>query len=136
MIDADMNASARSRILWLVFGVAVAVVVAVVAYNVGFDNGRSAGNAGGFFGSGFHMMYGYGAFSLLGPLLFIGLLVGLFVLVLTPFGGPRREPWQAGTRPQPPMSGVDQLQQLADLHARGELNDEEFAAAKRRLLGL
>lgn len=32
-------------------------------------------------------------------------------------------------------SVTDQLGKLADLHARGALSDEEFAAAKARLLG-
>jgi hypothetical protein len=40
----------------------------------------------------------------------------------------------------PPAQGAepgmaDQLQQLADLHASGVLSDEEFAAAKAKLLG-
>jgi len=30
---------------------------------------------------------------------------------------------------------TSRLQQLADLHARGELTDEEYAAAKARVLG-
>jgi hypothetical protein len=34
---------------------------------------------------------------------------------------------------QPSVS--DQLAQLSSLHAQGSLNDAEFAAAKRRLLG-
>jgi len=32
-------------------------------------------------------------------------------------------------------SMMDQLSQLADLHSQGVLNDEEFAAAKAKLLG-
>jgi phage shock protein C len=32
------------------------------------------------------------------------------------------------------MNDADELQKLADLHARGVLNDEEFARAKARLL--
>ncbi len=34
----------------------------------------------------------------------------------------------------PPASSVEQLERLAALHAGGQLTDEEFAAAKRRLL--
>jgi Short C-terminal domain len=34
----------------------------------------------------------------------------------------------------PPASSVEQLERLAALHAGGELTDEEFSAAKRRLL--
>jgi hypothetical protein len=37
--------------------------------------------------------------------------------------------------PTPPASDMDQLQQLADLHASGALTDEEFAAAKAKILG-
>jgi len=36
----------------------------------------------------------------------------------------------------PAASAVDQLSELADLHASGALTDEEFAAAKTNLLGL
>jgi Short C-terminal domain len=37
----------------------------------------------------------------------------------------------------PPAGGIDmaQLQQLSDLHATGVLSDEEFAAAKAKVLG-
>ena len=34
-----------------------------------------------------------------------------------------------------PASEMDQLQQLAELHASGALTDEEFAAAKAKILG-
>jgi phage shock protein PspC (stress-responsive transcriptional regulator) len=33
------------------------------------------------------------------------------------------------------MNDADELNKLADLHARGVLNDEEFAKAKARVLG-
>ena len=33
------------------------------------------------------------------------------------------------------MNDADELNKLADLHARGVLNDEEFATAKARVLG-
>ncbi|MFN3862028.1 MAG: PspC domain-containing protein [Roseateles sp.] len=33
------------------------------------------------------------------------------------------------------MTDADELSKLADLHARGVLNDEEFAKAKARVLG-
>jgi hypothetical protein len=38
----------------------------------------------------------------------------------------------------PPATGVDltsELKKLADLHSQGVLSDEEFAAAKAKLLG-
>ena len=40
------------------------------------------------------------------------------------------------TAPEPPtMDPVDQLGQLAQLHASGALTDEEFAAAKAKIIG-
>jgi uncharacterized lipoprotein YmbA len=36
---------------------------------------------------------------------------------------------------QPGLSVADQLGQLADLHKQGVLSDDEFAAAKAKLLG-
>jgi len=38
-------------------------------------------------------------------------------------------------QPSGPASMSDQLKQLSDLHASGALSDDEFAAAKSRLLG-
>jgi len=43
-------------------------------------------------------------------------------------------PPAAGTQAAAP-SMADQLSQLADLHKQGVLNDDEFAAAKAKLLG-
>jgi hypothetical protein len=44
---------------------------------------------------------------------------------------------QAPAAPQVSAGGIDmdQLKQLADLHSAGVLSDEEFAAAKAKLLG-
>ena len=49
---------------------------------------------------------------------------------------PRRR-WSTRLRRPPPPAGIDmaQLKQLGDLHAAGVLTDEEFAAAKAKLLG-
>lgn len=43
---------------------------------------------------------------------------------------------QAPAEPQDSAGGIDmnQLKQLADLHSAGVLSDEEFAAAKAKLL--
>lgn len=61
------------------------------------------------------------------------------------WGDPQSRPPQPSVRPtrlipQPPTSTTQpsvshSLQQLADLHSRGALTDEEFAAAKQRILG-
>ncbi len=37
---------------------------------------------------------------------------------------------------QPSTSVTDELQKLADMHTSGVLTDEEFAAMKKKLLGL
>ena len=41
---------------------------------------------------------------------------------------------ESQTAPQS-VSAVDELERLAELHARGALDDEEFRQAKRRFLG-
>lgn len=48
-------------------------------------------------------------------------------------GAPPAEP-QAASQPDTPIS--EQLKQLTALHEDGSLNDEEFAAAKKKLLGI
>jgi hypothetical protein len=45
------------------------------------------------------------------------------------------EEYEAAAPPPAPESDADQLQQLAQLHASGALSDEEFAAAKAKILG-
>ena len=48
----------------------------------------------------------------------------------------RPEESEAAPAPPPaPASDTDQLQQLAQLHASGALTDDEFAAAKAKILG-
>jgi hypothetical protein len=53
-------------------------------------------------------------------------------------GGDDAPPEQYEAAPPPaaaPPSDMEQLQQLAELHASGALTDEEFAAAKAKILG-
>jgi len=54
-------------------------------------------------------------------------------------GNAQPEPAYAAAPPPPPAGGggelTDQLQQLANLHQSGVLSDEEFAAAKAKLIG-
>ena len=69
-------------------------------------------------------------------------------VIVTAYGGGRRGRWglrrdEGAGRASPdawpaPVAGlpvIAQLQQLADLKAQGILSDEEFAAAKAKLLG-
>ena len=44
------------------------------------------------------------------------------------------EEYETASAP-PPADPVDQLAQLAQLHASGGLTDEEFAAAKAKIIG-
>jgi hypothetical protein len=48
---------------------------------------------------------------------------------------PPPEEYEAAPPPPAPESDLDQLQQLAQLHASGALTDDEFAAAKAKILG-
>ncbi len=43
---------------------------------------------------------------------------------------------QQAAAAQETPSATDELQKLADLHAKGVLSDEEFAAMKKKVLGL
>ena len=45
-------------------------------------------------------------------------------------------PPQAAPAPAAPADSTAELERLAKLHESGALNDEEFAAAKSKLLGL
>jgi hypothetical protein len=45
-------------------------------------------------------------------------------------------PRQAAPAPAAPVDSTAELERLAKLHESGALNDEEFAAAKAKLLGL
>jgi Short C-terminal domain len=47
----------------------------------------------------------------------------------------QQAPYQEPPPPAPPSPMIDQLNQLADLHQRGVLTDDEFAAAKAKLFG-
>lgn len=43
---------------------------------------------------------------------------------------------QQAAQAPPPVDTTAELKKLADLHASGALTDEEFAASKKKLLGL
>ena len=56
--------------------------------------------------------------------------------VVSPPDAPRLEPVTASPERLPTDSYAGELERIADLHARGALDDEQFEAAKSRLLGL
>jgi hypothetical protein len=128
-----MNRAVLRRLTGLVIVLAAIVIVGVVAYNLGVTNGPGSTPLRGM---PFHRDYGgwgygtgFGLFGLLGFVL-IGLLVfWILAAFLAPNGG--------GSRPGGSSTGdLDRLRELTDMHARNELTDEEFTAAKRKLLGL
>ena len=153
-----------SRLLVVVAGLAVLVAVAAVAYYAGNtaagtpDRGFVSPRFHGMGGMSFSQAGGLGGFWLIGALL-LGFLLVLVIMALAGSGGPSTRPAAnaaaanaaaanaaaanaaaaaAGnpTAPTNPATGVDRLRELAELHDRGALTDEEFTAAKRQLLGL
>ncbi len=77
---------------------------------------------------------GFGLFGLLGCIL-VGLLVFWLIAAIVFPDGRSRGP--VGTSPGAPAAGdVDRLREISEMHTRGELTDEEFTAAKRKILGL
>jgi uncharacterized membrane protein len=131
--NQGMNTSWGRRLGWLVLGIVIVVIVGAVAYWFGANSsGRVMGPFmmrpyGGWFG--FNGVGDFGGFGLLWAVA-IGFL---FVLLLAALLAPGR----GSVRPSDGGSGdLERLKQLADMHDRGALTDEEYAAAKRRLLGL
>jgi hypothetical protein len=153
-----MNSKIAKALLAATAVVLVVAVVGMAAYHLG------VGNMGFDRHPGFWPMMrdrsghdGMGFFGLV-LLVLLGLAVAVVVAVLLG--------WGRGTSEVKPPSGmagssgtasgtadpaagtaapgaapvtadtIAQLKELSDLHDRGALNDEEFAAAKRRLLGL
>lgn len=132
------------RILALVAVVVVAMGVAgFAAYHFGVTNGSNTPMMGGF---GFR---GHEAGTMwnsdwpgLGLLGMGALVVGgiLFVLLLAAVLSPDHGRFGAAA-PIAPLAGpaagdVERLRELSDLHTAGRLTDEEFTAAKRKLLGM
>ncbi len=137
------------RYLWIAVLVIVVAAVALIAFGLG-----SAAANRGFFDNmpmrGFAPRgQGAGPGVVLGGLIWLVLLVGLGLLLVVglvrvldernpPPGGPGQAPASppATTFQASVDDGIDRLRELAELHDRGKLTDEEFTAAKRRLLGL
>ena len=133
-----MNRTVLARLIALLIAVAAVVVVGAVAYHFGVTN-STAGPAIRVMPFRGRMM-GWGDGSGAGLVWLVGLVVIglLFVWLLAAILSPGRGgPNQAGTAGSTgPAAGVDTLKDLSDLHEQGRLTDEEFTAAKRKLLGL
>jgi uncharacterized membrane protein len=129
-----MNGKVARRLLLVIVAIVVVVGIAWLAYYAGSNvNGGSVVRIGpGRMVGGYGWGYGpgFGLFGLL-AMLAIGFLVVWFIVSLV--SGPSG----SGRAPDPTMSdSVDRLRELTELHDKGALTDEEFTAAKRKLLGL
>lgn len=128
-----MRRTVIRRLAALAVVVAALAVVAIVAYNVG--SGHQAGPFGmrgiGSRGDGMGWGYGpgYGILGLLGFVL-VGVLAFWLVAAVISSGGRANGP--AGPAP----ADVERLRELSEMHTRGELTDDEFTTAKRKLLGM
>ena len=125
-----MNSSLLKRLLVALVAVVAVAAVAALAYAVG----TNVHGDGYMYGIGpARMRGGAGAywFDPLGllALLALGALVVWFIVALVSGSGGRPSDFAA-------PGGVEKLKELADLHERGALSDDEFTAAKRKLLGL
>ena len=133
-----MNRKGALALLAGVVAVVAVVAVGVAAYNIGLNNGGNGGHVvigpmmrgyrGGMFGMGVGGSWGIFPAMLLGfvvVVVLVALLVGFGRSTTAPAPGP-------GPAVSPPAA----LRELVEMHDRGALTDEEFAAAKRHLLGL
>ena len=119
-----MNRTVLVRLAALVVAIVVIVVVGVAAYHVGVDN-STAGPAFRVMPFRGRMMasgdgFGVGILWLAGVVVVGLLFVWLLAAILSPGRG----------------GELSTLKDLSELHAQGRLTDEEFTAAKRKLLGL
>jgi uncharacterized membrane protein len=132
-----MNGRGYRRLVLLLIG--LVAVVGVLAYNAGIGaNGNGNAVVMPFGPMRMYRGYGWPGYGLFGFLGFLAIGVLIVWLVVALVSGPR-----GGHRPLDPSSvdlsaggGVDRLRELTELHDKGALTDEEFTAAKRKLLGL
>ena len=139
----NMTSPAR-RLLWIILALLALGVIAAVAFGLGVGWGHGGGWV--FYRRGFGpgmMGWGAGGGGWFGLIPFLTLVfVGIFLFVLFASGDRRYHSTGPGTAgapgsgAAPAPNDVDRLRELSELHDRGQLTDEEFAAAKRKLLGL
>jgi uncharacterized membrane protein len=132
----------RNTLLRLIAILAIAVVAVcvagVVAYHFGVTSGPNASviQSGPFRGHGGMMNSDRPGLGLVGLLGIVLLAVLFFWLVAALVSPDRDRPASTGQPVQPAGGDVDRLRELSELHTAGRLTDEEFTAAKRKLLGL
>ena len=143
----EMTSKQGRRIAWIALGIAAVVAVAAIAFHAGAQSGHDGGpmmRRG--FGGGMMGWDGAGSSGAILGLILVFVVIFLFVVLLTGAGSDRSagptgpagpgSATLAGAAPITPGHDVDRLRELSELHDRGNLTDEEFAAAKRKLLGL
>jgi uncharacterized membrane protein len=132
-----MKRKGLMALLGIVAGLAILAAVGIVAYNFGVNTGDNGGHAvfgpmmRGYGGGYYGMSTGWWWWGIVPALLF-GFVIALVVWAL--LGGTGR----SATTQAPGPSGESPagLRELVEMHDRGALTDDEFTAAKRKLLGL
>ena len=132
-----MNRTGAKRRIWLLIGIAALAGVGVAAYNFGLtaNHGTGVGHpmfgpmSGPLRGYGGGFGFGFGPFGFFGVVLIGFLLVWLFLTLLS-------APARGSQPPSTDPASVERLRELVEMHDKGALGDDEFAAAKRKLLGL
>jgi uncharacterized membrane protein len=131
-----MKRKGALALLGIVVAGAALAAVGVIAYNMGVTNAGDGGHMvfgpmmRGYRGGEFGMEVG-GWWGII-PALLLGLVIVLVLAALLAGAG-RGAPSPAPRPSSDPPSG---LRELVEMHDRGALTEEEFAAAKRKLLGL
>jgi hypothetical protein len=131
-----MRATWAKRLLGVVIALAVIAVFAGLAYSLGASNGHGGAVMpmrpfGRQLVAGGYDWAGFGLLGLAGIVLLVLLSVWLIGALVS---GPDRN---LGRSVPPEAAGsVERLRELSDMHTAGQLTDEEFAAAKKQLLGL
>ena len=132
-----MKSTRGQRLAALLIVLVALAAVAAVAFAIGAKNGSGGFGRGMVMrGDGIGLGYGpgFGLFGLVGFVL-VGLLFFWLIAAIAFPNGRSHRP--AETAPGAAAPGdFDRLRELSEMHTRGELTDEEFTAAKRRILGL
>jgi hypothetical protein len=142
-----MKRNGALALIAVVVGAVALIAVGLIAYGLGVNVGNNGGHVlfgpmmRGYRGGGFWMDNGWGL-GFLVTLVFVFVVIWLFVRLISDSGrrsaGSPNPPYTtpgAPTAPVPPADAAS-LRELVEMHDRGALTDEEFAAAKRKLLGL